>query len=165
MGRILKRPAPGSKSPHPGSGRLADRIFRMSSPESPTDVPDLSKPEPEDQALRRLMLFQFAVLSGLFALGLPGLFVVGKVDQLHSLYYPVVGIHLFFLWRLYRFDPAMLPWVQGFLLVVVVLPWCIWALGRFLGIDWYLSAPTLFVIFVLFTLWRAFPRIDAPPAD
>jgi len=136
----------------------------MTDPEPQTEAPEPGAREPEDRALRRLLLFQFAVLSGLFALGFPGLFVIGGTPHLHPLYYPVVGIHLFFLWRLIRLDSRMLPWAVGFCLVVIVLPWAVWALRVFLDVPWYLSAPTLFVSFILFTLWRAFPRIDAPPA-
>lgn len=131
----------------------------MAPPAPPSDSADRD----ETLALKRLLYFQFFILTGLLAFGLPGSLALQGAPIggfLSGLYGAALCMHAFFLWRLWVIEPRFRGHYLAVLTIVVAVPWIAWAAKRYGGMDAGVVGAAAFVLISIsafFTLGRKRP--------
>lgn len=119
-----------------------------------TDAPETQHAGDETLAFKKLIYFQFFVLTGLVALALPGSLAIegGAISDLSLRFYgAALCTHLLFLWLLWRMEPRFRSHYLAVLAVVLVVPWTAWAAKRFFDLDATIVGGAAFVIVVAST--------------
>ncbi len=106
----------------------------------------------ETLALKRLLYFQFFMLTGLLAFGLPGSLALEGApigDFLTGIYGAALCMHAFFLWRLWVIEPRFRGYYLAVLAIVVLVPWIAWAAKRYADMHAGLVGAAAFVIIAI----------------